>query len=113
MSFLIESSHLSKATSILESDANFDKAHATSFINEAKIDLKSTFNDGNVKWKPQSKWKEGTVLDLSGDNSATYLYRQISVSKPLTIKLSLGSDDSIQVWLNGKKVLGNQNLFKP
>ena len=43
----------------------------------------------------------------TGANTATYLYRVINCSKSSTATVSLGSDDGIAVWLNGRKVLSH------
>jgi len=61
-----------------------------------------------LRWLEKPDWKDGVVQSLgSRENSATYLYRTITVKNDRQMLVSLGSDDGIQVWLNGHKVLAN------
>ncbi len=59
-----------------------------------------------VKWTKKS-YTDGTVNSLAefGMNCATYLYREIETSQPLELPVSLGSDDTLTVWLNGEKIV--------
>ena len=64
----------------------------------------------------ETKWKAITLqdgelnsLDLPA-NAALYLVRTITVSRPCSLDVSLGSDDGIQVWHNGERVLAKQIL---
>jgi hypothetical protein len=84
-------------------------AFETTFEPEKKIDLTATFNDGKIKWMAKPEFANGKVNTLSGDNSATYLYRTIRSPFARKTTLSFGSDDGIKVWLNGKVVL-DKNL---
>ncbi len=77
-------------------------AHKASFGPEQNIDHLAY---GKVKWLARPTWKDAVVHKLTGANSATYLKRTISSSREQSIEVSLGSDDSIKLWLNGKKVL--------
>ncbi len=68
------------------------------------IDLKST-KPRNAKKKIWSRktYPDGMVHSLPGKNGAsTYLFRIIKVAEPKAISAGLGSDDGIEVWLNGK-----------
>ena len=58
-----------------------------------------------LAWKKQPTWRDGVVNKLTGASCSTYLYRTIDSPIEQSIDLSLGSDDSIKVWLNGKLVL--------
>lgn len=86
--------------------ANHGVAFGTVYPPENKVDLNATFDEG-LKWERHSDWSDGTVQHevLSGANSANFLYRVVESSKPQPVHLSLGSDDGIQVWVNGRKVL--------
>ncbi|NQV25465.1 MAG: DUF1553 domain-containing protein [Rhodopirellula sp.] len=86
--------------------AGFDEAWSKDFGPEAKFDLKQTV--GKVKWTPQDKLVDGTVHPLSGENSTWYLHRTATVPADLETELSLGSDDAIAVWVNGKQVHANK-----
>ncbi len=81
---------------------NFDEAHAKAFIDEADVDLGKTY--GKLKWELAENFVDGKVHNLSGGNSATYLYRTIQSGAARELELSLGTDDSFKLWLNGKLV---------
>ncbi|SVC51012.1 uncharacterized protein METZ01_LOCUS303866, partial [marine metagenome] len=81
---------------------NFDEAHAKSFVNEAAVDLKKVH--GKLKWVDAKNYVDGKVHTLNGANSAHYLYRTIQSGSARPLELSLGSDDSFRIWLNGKLV---------
>ena len=85
-------------------------AFSTVYPPESGVDLERTF-EGGLQWKEHSDWEDGTAHNdlLSGENSANFLYRIIHSSRPQPVHLSLGSDDGIQVWVNGRKVL-NKNV---
>ena len=83
--------------------ASLDKAHAQAFINETAVDLKKAH--GKLKWTAAKNFVDGKVHALTGGNSATYLYRTIQSGSARPLELSLGSDDSFKLWLNGKLVI--------
>ena len=73
---------------------------------EKGIDPKATI-DGK-KWQDRPDLADGKVHSLgSAANSAWYLYRLIKAPQATQLPLSLGSDDGIKVWLNGKELLKN------
>ena len=87
--------------------ADFKTAYGEAFAPEKEIDLKKTYED--LKWTPQPDWKDGQVHNtLTGENSANYLYRTIEVATNIPLEISLGRDDAIKVWLNGKSVLAKE-----
>ena len=45
---------------------------------------------------------------MTAFGDTTYLYRTIRVDEPTELDLSLGSDDTITVWVNRKEVLKNK-----
>jgi len=80
----------------------FDNA----FLPEKEIDLSKS--DGNRRWK-RINAADGTVHNLSlGGKTATYFYRTITAPGPTTVMSYFGSDDSLAVWLNKKKVISNR-----
>ena len=74
------------------------------------IDLQQVFSsaDKEFKWSEQTEYVDVKVDNLSiGDNASLYLYRLIQSQSSRRVKLSLGSDDAIKVWLNQAQVLVN------
>ena len=73
------------------------------------FDPKQKFRHGNadVSWKHKPEWKNGQLYAsvFAGTNSVNYLHKVITVDNPRKLPLSLGSDDGIKVFLNGKEVL--------
>ncbi|PHS11320.1 MAG: hypothetical protein COA78_09940 [Blastopirellula sp.] len=87
--------------------ADFKKAYNEAFAPEKKIDLKATYD--KLKWTPKPDWADGEIHNkFSGDNSANYLYRTIEVAQKGPLEISLGRDDAIKVFLNGKQVLAKE-----
>jgi hypothetical protein len=86
--------------------ASFDEAFSKDFGPEAKVDLKQAI--GDVKWQKQDKLVDGTAFPLSGENSSWYFHRTATVPADVETELSLGSDDAIAVWVNGKQVHANK-----
>ncbi|MCH5376913.1 MAG: DUF1549 and DUF1553 domain-containing protein, partial [Planctomycetes bacterium] len=87
---------------------SFDQAHDKAFEPEQDVDLSKTYRNGQLKWQAHPDWKDGQPHELTGENAATYLFRTITVDRAMPLLLSMGSDDSIKVWINGKLVLSNK-----
>ena len=83
-------------------EENLKKAHERAFINETVVDLKKTH--GNLKWKIAKSLKDGKQHQLNGANCSTYFFRTIHSSIEQDRELSIGSDDSFKIWLNGKLI---------
>ena len=81
---------------------NFDEAHAKAFVNEKAVNLKK--EHGKLKWVDAKNYVDGKVHTLTGGNSAHYFYRTIQSDIARQLELSLGSDDSFRIWLNGQLV---------
>ena len=74
------------------------------------VDTKAKFTVGSqtLEWKQQTHWKDGEVHnDIIGENSATYLYRNIASETKQKATLYLGSNDALKVWLNQTEVLAS------
>lgn len=75
------------------------------------IDLKSVFKnsaDEMLLWQRRADWKDGVVhSDLPGDVAANFLFRKIESPQAQTVRIALGSDDGIKVYLNGEEILSN------
>jgi len=71
------------------------------------VELNVEFAAGERAWQPRPDLVDGEVHALSGTNSAFYLRRTLSVPTARTLRLALGSDDSLVVWLDGRRVLAD------
>ncbi len=59
-----------------------------------------------LAWTRHDEWLDGEVHPLPmPDRSALYLARTVTAAAPCRLKLSLGSDDGIRVWVAGAEVL--------
>lgn len=66
---------------------------------------KFTFGDKTLKWEQQKHWIDAQVHnDIVGENSATYLFRNISSVTQQKALLHIGSNDALKVWLNNTEV---------
>jgi len=83
-------------------EGDLKKAHERAFINETEVDLKRTH--GNLKWELAENLEDGNQHQLTGANCSTYLFRTIHSSIAQERELSIGSDDSFKIWINGKLV---------
>ena len=72
------------------------------------VNTNDTFevNGKTVKWKKQAHWVDGQVHnDIVGENSATYVFRNITSVTQQRAQLYIGSNDALKVWMNGTEVL--------
>ena len=96
--------------------------HAGPFVNSGfdqkvgpeglpSFDSKQKFKHANkeISWSRKPEWKNGQLYAtvFSAPNSSNYLHKVISTDSPLDLPISLGSDDGIKVFLNGKQILSN------
>ncbi|MEX2308369.1 MAG: PSD1 and planctomycete cytochrome C domain-containing protein [Pirellulales bacterium] len=76
-----------------------------------QVDLAQKFElatGEKVGWVRKSEWVDGSVhTDLPGELVANFLYRTIRAERAETIKVSLGSDDAIRVYVNDHVVHDN------
>jgi len=96
----------------------FDNAGNKAFDNPHPlvkgVDLNATWEGRagvKIGWKP-GKFNDGAINDLKlfgpvTSQVAVYLYREIQCPTAVDLPLSLGSDDTLSVWLNGEKILAN------
>jgi len=81
------------------------KGFADAFFPEEGVDLKAKDKNGKALWTKKPGWEDGKIYELGGGhNVITYLYRVINSDKAATIKVSFGSNDGMELWLNGKKL---------
>ncbi|MFC1757718.1 PSD1 and planctomycete cytochrome C domain-containing protein, partial [Planctomycetota bacterium] len=55
-------------------------------------------------WVEKPDFVDGKVHALSGERQSTYLFREVEATNEQDVLISLGSDDGIVIWLNGKHV---------
>ena len=59
-----------------------------------------------IKWEKQTHWVDEQVHnDIIGENSATYLFRNIASTTQQKAILYIGSNDALKVWMNGTELL--------
>ena len=63
-------------------------------------------NGKTIKWEKQGHWVDEQVHnDIVGENSATYLFRNIASVTRQKALLYIGSNDALKVWMNGTELL--------
>jgi formylglycine-generating enzyme required for sulfatase activity len=74
---------------------------------EKGIDVKAKGPNGKPLWVAQPSWRDGMVQSLTTGSTpaATYLFRTVTAAKAARLPAGFGSDDGLEVWLNGKKLL--------
>jgi hypothetical protein len=84
----------------------------TAYPPEKEIDLKKTYTgkDGeSAQWREYPNFRVGHINDLKRfRNNAwacIYLYHEIVVKEAFALPVSLGSDDTLTVWLNGERLV--------
>lgn len=84
------------------------KTFDTPCFPEKEINLNANAPDGKPLWTPKPDWQDAHPNPISSpDNTATYLFRTIQCPTAMRLTASVGSDDGITVWLNGKKIHAN------
>ena len=84
------------------------KQFSDALFPEQGIDLGAKDPAGQPRWRKTSGWADGQIHDLPGSSTGpTYLFRTITVVKPVRMTVGLGSDDGLAVWLNGRQLLAN------
>lgn len=85
---------------------SYDAGYAAEFDPEKGVDLKASYDNGRLAWKQRPEWKDGTVINWdAAPNQTTYVFREITSDRLATLNVSLGSDDGIRLWLNGKLIV--------
>lgn len=77
---------------------------------EIQLDAKYPGHRQEAAWQ-KTDFKDGAVHNLKrfkiSDNSTCYLYRELESAVDTKLRVSLGSDDGIRIWVNGQKVFEN------
>lgn len=86
----------------------------TAYPPEKDIDLAAVYDGKNgqkIAWKELTNFQLGVAVDfvqLFPDDSlwgVVYLYHEMDVAEAADVPISLGSDDTLSVWLNGERLL--------
>jgi hypothetical protein len=94
-------------------DSTEGKGFDTVYPPEKGIDLSQQYpgkNGEKAVWK-EGAFRDGEVNSLAlfkegcNENVAGYVYRELEVPEATELTVSLGSDDTLTVWLNGAKLL--------
>lgn len=84
------------------------KGFSEALFPEQGVDLAAKDAKGQPVWRAQPDWPDGVVNMLSTpDSSSTYLFRILKAKAATKLLAGFGSDDGIEVWLNGKKIHSN------
>jgi len=85
----------------------------TAFPPEKSVDLKATYTGKGgqkIAWEELKGFAPGKMFDLAKlfstdkTNAVVYLYHAFESPKALTLPLGFGSDDTLSVFINGKRV---------
>lgn len=84
-------------------------AFAEALFPEKGVALDAKGPQDKPLWSKCEDWKEGVVIQLPSDGSSgpTYLFRTITAPQALTVNGGIGSDDGVELWLNGEKIHSN------
>jgi len=94
-------------------DNTDNRGFAAVYPPETRIDLAQQYvgkNNQKVAWR-EGRFQDGKVNNLAmfggpgNYNSVVYLYRELDFGGATVLPVSLGSDDSLTVWLNGNRLL--------
>ena len=74
-----------------------------------QVDLQARYflADTTYGWTRRDDWIDGQIIPLQGQQVATYLLRRIVSAQQRTVRVSLGSDDAVKVWLNQKLLVSS------
>jgi formylglycine-generating enzyme required for sulfatase activity len=83
------------------------QAFGDALFPEKGVDLSAKSPAGKPLWMARPQWRDGQPQELPSDGGrgSTYLFRTITTDKAAEASAGLGSDDGLEVWLNGKKLL--------
>jgi serine/threonine-protein kinase len=89
------------------------KGFGTIYPPESEIDLKKSYpgkGGAMVSWQEYPQFRAGEVLTLQpfkqNNDACIYFYHSFEVREAISLPVSLGSSDALEVWLNGKRTLG-------
>ncbi len=76
---------------------------------EAGLDFERKFGEGNAAWNFSADLRDGVLkTDLPAGLAVTYAGKRLFVPSARTLDVALGSDDGVQVYLDGARVYENR-----
>jgi len=91
----------------------------TEYPPEKEINLTKTYKgkEGkDVAWKEFTEFKVAKMNNLAryqnNTDTCVYLFHEVEVKEAIDLPVSLGSDDTLTLWLNGKKLV-EENVYRP
>jgi hypothetical protein len=93
-------------------DNSGGEGYDTPYPPEREIDLAKTYpgkDSRKVGWKAFKDFRLGQIVNLKkfdeSDYCCVYLFHEIDAAGAVALPVSLGSDDTLTVWLNGEKLV--------
>jgi hypothetical protein len=93
------------------------RGFSTVYPPEKEIDLKKKYpalGGEQAVWR-EGKFTDGAINNLAlfrhNNDAVVYLHRRIDCARPMDLPVSLGSDDTLTVWLNGTQIVA-QNTYR-
>lgn len=100
-------------------DNSNENGLSTIYPPESEFDINKTYTGNknqNVKWKSYHNEESGyidfTKIFHPSDNGVVYASRNFKMEDEKTVKIGVGSNDGVRLWLNGKLVLDHKVLRK-
>lgn len=88
-------------------ESNPRATFATEHGPEGGVDLTGLQGPGDLTWREAPEYVDGQVHLFAGTLGSMYLYRTIDAPSARDMRVGLGSDDGLRVWVNGKLVHDN------
>ncbi|MEO2161058.1 MAG: PSD1 and planctomycete cytochrome C domain-containing protein [bacterium] len=88
-------------------ETNGQKSLSAKYGPEERVDLDAKVGEAQLSWTDRPEYVDGKVHLFENISGSTYLYREIHALTPRALKVGVGSDDGIRIWLNGELVHDN------
>jgi hypothetical protein len=101
------------------------KGFNTAYPPEQEIDLAKTYKGKggrDLSWKEFKDFQPDKIINLKlfpdddkfkggNENAVVYLYHEMDAAEAAQLPISLGSDDTLTVWVNGEKIV-SQDVYR-
>ena len=88
-------------------ESNGQKSLSEDFGPEESVNLGAPVGVAQLNWVDRPEYADGKVHPLANTPGSTYLYREIHAQTPRSLRVGVGSDDGIRIWLNGTLIHDN------